>query len=295
MSRIELFEQDVRIYKEKNMGSEAKMSDYLKNCKKYKKYNYKELPVEMLEYLHKTDLKMLHAIQTVFEQNDIKYCAVGGTLLGSVTSEKYIPWDEDIDLAVFEEDYDLAIKCLRKDLPQWMIVVCNETETNYYHEWVKVCDLNSTVFPNNGVYQHQGCWIDIYKLRKMKRKSVEKNIAIDHKQYLKRRLEIGNFDENEYNRRMKENRVEERISAGIQKEQDSCDNEDVYLIGTASKPYVEAKYVFPLKKYRFEDTEIMSFNNAEAYLKNHYGPSFRKMPQEEHRNIAINKVIFEER
>lgn len=69
----------------------------------------------------------------------------------------------------------------------------------------------------------------------------------------------------------------------------------MYLIGTASKPYVEAKYVFPLKKYRFEDTEIMSFNNAEAYLKNHYGPSFRKMPQEEHRNIAINKVIFEER
>ena len=55
MSRIELFEQDVRIYKEKNMGSEAKLSDYLKNCKKYKKYNYKELPVEMLEYLHKTD------------------------------------------------------------------------------------------------------------------------------------------------------------------------------------------------------------------------------------------------
>lgn len=272
------------------MGNEKTIQGYLENCKKYKKHNYKELNPKELEYLHETDLKIFKAIKEVFERHNIQYCAVGGTLLGAFTRKTFIPWDEDIDISVFEEDYDRMIDLLMDELPDWMVVQCTKTDSNYYHEWIKVSDRYSVVYPNNGVYKNQGCWVDIYKLRKMPRKDVDLNIALDHKAYLQRRLAIGDLTPQDYNDRMSLNSVEERIAEGKVKSDNSDDLEMVYLIGTASKPFVEAKYVLPTKEYEFVDTTIKSFCDAEAYLRNHYGENFRVLPPDEYRNIAINKV-----
>ncbi len=272
------------------MANSESLSGYLQNCKKYKKHNYKELASNELEYLHKTDLAMLKEIKKVFEKHNIRFCAVGGTLLGAYTRERFIPWDEDIDIAVFEEDYERMIDALIDEVPSWIAVQCKKTDENYYHEWIKVSDKNSIVYPNNGLYKNQGCWVDIYKLRKMERREVEFNIALDHKAYLLRRLEINDIDKKEYDRRMAESDVEDRIKRFEIQSKDSDDTEEVYLIGTASKPYVESKYVFPLKEYKFEDTTVTSFFDAQAYLQNHYGKNFRQLPPEEDRSIAINKV-----
>ncbi len=274
------------------MANQKNLSGYLQNCKKYKKFNYKELAKDELDYLHGTDLKILAEVQKVFKKHSIRYCAVGGTLLGAFTTQHFIPWDEDIDIAVFEEDYDRMIDALIDEVPEWIEIQCRKTDENYYHEWIKACDKNSAVYPNNGVYKYQGCWVDIYKLRKMERREVELNIALDHRAYLLRRLEIGNIDQEEFDRRMAESRVEERIDEGRKTAELSQDFDEVYLIGTASKPFVEAKYVFPLKEYPFENTSLTSFGDAEAYLTNHYGGNFRELPPEEDRCIAINKVVI---
>lgn len=134
--------------------------------------------------------------------------------MGAFTRNTFIPWDEDIDISVFEEDYDRMIDLLIQELPNWMVVQCKKTDSNYYHEWIKVSDKYSIVYPNNGVYKNQGCWIDIYKLRKMERKDVDLNIALDHKAYLQRRLIINDITQKEYDERIKSNRVEERIVEG---------------------------------------------------------------------------------
>ena len=274
------------------MGNEKTLKGYLQNCKKYKRHNYRELPNDMLEYLHKTDLLMLKEIQRIFRENNICYCAVGGTLLGAYTTGHYIPWDEDIDLAVFEEDYDRAIDALMGGLPKSMILQCSQTEPQYYHEWIKVADLNSTVYPNNGVYKYQGCWVDIYKLRRMKKKDVPRNIALDHRSYLKRRMKVGDIAIREYIHRMHTNKVYSRIAKGMLHSLIEGDSEFVYLIGTASKPFVEEKYVFPIQEYPFENTIITSFFDAAAYLSNHYGENFRELPPEEDRNITINRIEY---
>lgn len=267
--------------------------NYLKKCKQYKKFNYLDIPSDELDYLHRTDLKMLSAIKEVFEKHKIKYCAVGGTLLGAFTTGRYIPWDEDIDIAVFEEDYERMIHALINELPEWMEVLCDYTEEKYYHEWIKVSDKNSTIYPNNGLYKHQGCWVDIYKLRKMNKSEVKLNIALAHKDYLLRRLKVKDIDEKEFNKRIKENKLEETISEQKEVLKHKLQNDEpVYLVGTASKPYVELKYVFPLKNYAFENTSITSFNDANAYLTNHYGSTFNQLPPPEDRTIAINKVEY---
>lgn len=48
--------------------------------------------------------ELMFIIDMIFKKLDIKYFAVGGTLLGAVRNEGLIPWDTDLDIAVMKDD-----------------------------------------------------------------------------------------------------------------------------------------------------------------------------------------------
>lgn len=266
------------------------MENYLELSRRYKKFKFNEIQPEILEYLHKTDLEILKEILKIFNAHNLRYVIVGGTLLGAVTRGGFIPWDDDIDIAVFEEDYQDVKKYILKELPKKFILQCEETEPKYYHEWIKAIDLNSEVIPSNNPYSAKGVWVDIYKMTLIKRKEIELLKAKQHKNYLLKRFQVGDITEQELNKRIKENKLEEKIEQETLKAAVSKDNEEIYLICSASKPFIEKQYVFPLQKYNFEGLKLTSFNDAETYLLNHYGNGWKNLPLEEDRYISIKSV-----
>jgi lipopolysaccharide cholinephosphotransferase len=52
------------------------------------------------------ELDLLERFQAVCEQENLTYYAMFGTMLGSVRHGGYIPWDDDIDIAMPRRDYD---------------------------------------------------------------------------------------------------------------------------------------------------------------------------------------------
>ena len=56
--------------------------------------------------LQKEILKDFKEFQNVFMANNLRYFAIGGTCLGAVRNKGFIPWDDDLDVAMPFEDYE---------------------------------------------------------------------------------------------------------------------------------------------------------------------------------------------
>ena len=71
--------------------------------------------------LHSAILELLNEFVSICEENNLTYFLTAGTLLGAVRHKGFIPWDDDIDVAMPRKDYEIFL-----DLYE------NVKETNYY-------------------------------------------------------------------------------------------------------------------------------------------------------------------
>ena len=63
-------------------------------------------------------LKIYTVIKKICEKNKIRFYAVGGTALGAVRHQGFIPWDDDIDLGMPIDDFNKFVQVCKKELPQ---------------------------------------------------------------------------------------------------------------------------------------------------------------------------------
>lgn len=63
----------------------------------------------MLSELQQIDLEALKTFIKLCEAYGLRYYAIGGTLLGAVRHKGFIPWDDDVDVAMPRTDYDKMI------------------------------------------------------------------------------------------------------------------------------------------------------------------------------------------
>ena len=83
---------------------------------------------EELRKVQLTELETLKKIDEVCKKNKINYFLIGGTLLGAARHKGFIPWDDDIDLMMFREDYDKFIKEFSKNNNGEYFIQSYETE-----------------------------------------------------------------------------------------------------------------------------------------------------------------------
>ena len=268
------------------------MLNYLTRAKQYKKYPYNQIPKQKLEYLQNRTLEMFNEIVKVFNENKIEYMLCGGTLLGAVTTNKFIPWDDDIDICVFDRDYERARTLLINNLNDTMIVQCKETEDNYYHNWIKVRDKKSKVFPNEIVYKNNGVWVDIYRILETKKKKTNILITKNHLNYLLERSKTNSISKLELAKRIIINHLLIRYLINYLYSVISKNNTKEYVIMSASKIKINENWVFPLKKYFFMGKEYTSFNKANEYLVNHYGNNYNTIPKESDRRISLKDIYI---
>lgn len=68
-------------------------------------------------------MEVLKEIDRICGKYDIKYFADSGTLLGAVRHKGFIPWDDDLDIAMVRDEYQRFLEIAAKELPkEWMLL-----------------------------------------------------------------------------------------------------------------------------------------------------------------------------
>ena len=73
--------------------------------------------VGILRDIQLGDLKILRAVHEVCVKNNLTYWLDFGSLLGAMLYKGFIPWDDDIDIAMVQSDYDRFIEIFNKKTP----------------------------------------------------------------------------------------------------------------------------------------------------------------------------------
>lgn len=68
-----------------------------------------------IEALHRALLELLIEFNTICKKNNIHYTLHGGSLLGAVREQGFIPWDDDADVAMTREEFEKLIKVLERN------------------------------------------------------------------------------------------------------------------------------------------------------------------------------------
>lgn len=112
-------------------------------------------------------LEVLKEIDRICTKHGIRYFADSGTLLGAVRHKGYIPWDDDVDIAMLRDDYQrfLAIAPGELERGEWKIL---DLEEGFRELFCRV--VNSTIY-NSGkerLLRFHGCpyvvGVDIFPL-----------------------------------------------------------------------------------------------------------------------------------
>lgn len=109
-------------------------------------------------------LDILKVTNGTLEKHGIKPMLVGGSCIGAVRHGGIIPWDDDIDIALFREDYEKAREILINELPEGYTYCDERTEKDYPYSFGKVRK-DGTAFVNGGDSHldiHQGIYLDIF-------------------------------------------------------------------------------------------------------------------------------------
>lgn len=76
--------------------------------------------------VHKHILRIAKTLHSVCQEHNLRYYIWAGTMIGAIRHKGFIPWDDDIDIAMPRADYNLLIKNAKQWLPQPFEFVCAE-------------------------------------------------------------------------------------------------------------------------------------------------------------------------
>ena len=259
-------------------------------------------------------LDMLKQLIPLFNENNIQYYIIGGTLLGAIRHKGYIPWDDDIDLAIPRNDYDRFLQIAKDILPDSLTLRTYDDDSYHHYYFARVVDTRYRILRQGSLKEREEeLWIDLFPLDGLPRNKVLRGI---HKARLLRFKLLYHFASFDKVNLMRPNRplyqraiikaymiwplktkkgykpILDKIDKLLKKT--PLEKSDYYTEFMGSSiPFRETctkEQYGDGKLYDFEDVQLVGPTDAEFYLSHVYG-DYMTLPPKDKRNYHAAKFI----
>lgn len=271
-----------------------------------------------IKELQKIEYNLLKELTDFLEIKQLSYILCGGTMLGAVRHDGFIPWDDDVDILMPREDYDKLLNMIKNgaDYPPKMKIYLPGDDDHLY-PFIKACDTRYRCvddrFRSDIPFY---VWIDVFPLDHFPDELSAHRKVLRRVSFYRMILLSGIMSSEVWKKRAKGNLVVRSrhllaflvfILMGrhprISKKIDSYARKMNYKYITSNhvgdgawpngmKDYFELKDVKPVMKHKFEDAEFNIPVNYDSYLTQFYGNYMRIPPENEREDhhISVYKV-----
>lgn len=131
------------------------------------------------------ELDILKEIIIICENNNINYFLVCGSALGAAKYNGFIPWDDDIDVGMFRNDYERFLEIAPKQLPSHLFLQNYKSDKYYPLFFSKIRNSNTTFLQTsfNDIDMNHGVYVDVFPLDTYPKKKISQ-ILLEKKKWL---------------------------------------------------------------------------------------------------------------
>lgn len=271
---------------------------------------YTEYDNQTLKHLQNLELMILKDFIKICEENNLTYYMYAGSLLGAVRHNGFIPWDDDLDVIMFRDDFEKFKEIFIASNNETYELLSNETEKDYFHLLSKLM-IKGTKFEEGWVSQvdfHIGINMDIFVLDdlaegKFKRSYQLKKSFLYNKLLIMSKIKLDDLPfitkvitHTGYHilnlLKIKPATLNKRCLSFLRKYKNS-NSEYVFDISATAEEYPQIFRRDDFKsitKIKFEDIEVNAPVNYDHILKSLYG-DYMKLPPKEDRYNHITETI----
>lgn len=256
------------------------------------------------ERIQHYSINILREIDRICRANDIPYFITNGTLLGAVRHKGFIPWDDDIDVAMLRPDFNRFVKHAREWLSAPYEFISPETYEKCPGELSKVIDGSTTLIERWSYNQLGGVYVDVWVLDAVSDKRWQRRLHFSAYKVLNRLLYMRNRDPYKRGHGMSSwwPRIVQSLFKNstlqrwMHKVQTACDfdkHDKICMLDNGEKSIISKKVIGQRKEYEFESQLFFGPEDYDTYLRALYGEYMELPPENKRRVHRPDYVDFE--
>ena len=253
-----------------------------------------EMVMQDKSRIQEIELDLLMQIDRVCKKNGIPYFVIGGTMLGAVRHNGFIPWDDDIDIGMLRDDYEKFSYIAEKELKEPYKLNTFKNCGNHHYYFMHVVNTKYSVRRLGSIDQRiENVWVDIYPIDGFPSNMIVQKIEYVKLQFYRFMYHLGFFEK--VNLARPGRPVYQKVLLFLAKRiykfipingcywRNLMDKElkkmserysDYYInfIGMQGiRELFHKSVLFPVKEYKFEDIVVEGPNMYDKYLTQLYG------------------------
>ena len=259
-----------------------------------------------LSKLQEAEFDILKTFMRICEENNLRYFLCYGSMIGAVRHQGFIPWDDDVDVAMPRPDYERFSQIADKVLPDYMYFSTYKLGKDHITLSSMIMNKNQDfTLHNAGKVMKTGAWMDVLAIDGAPKPGLARKLFFIKFMYRRTMCQLAHFDEivNLQKPRPWYEKAVIKFAqiTKIEKHLDGVKCGRKYHELLSRVPYDEAEEVATFQgddrlegivpkavygegtKYKYEDTYVIGPDDYDRYLKCYY-PDYMTPPPMELRN-----------